>query len=548
MSEVAAEDRKTIERTRRRPWSKTAPHDGPFDDIVIGSGMGGMTTAAVLARLGRRVLVLEQHYTPGGFTHSFKRPGGYHWDVGVHAVGEVTERSMPGQVLARLTDGALQWASLGPVYDAFHFPDDFRIDFPDTPAQFRDNLVSAFPREARAIDRYLELCREITRGMRPWFLGRALPRRLGGPLEPLLARRTAPWIRRRTSDVLRELTGDARLRTVLAGQWGYYGARPSEASFLIQALVTRHFLHGAFYPVGGAGRIAETLLATVAQAGGWTRIATPVERIVIERGRAVGVELAGGERIAARRVFSAIGVPPTLERLLPPDIAQAQWAQSITALPATPCHVCLHLGFRGDIREAGASAANQWFWTTWETDADDWRVEDLRGDRENAPEASVLYCSFPSLKDPTHDPGPEQRHTGEVVTFVPWEAFRAWQETRWHRRGGEYDDFKAALEASLLEQFLRRMPGLRPMVDHVELSTPLSTDHFVRPRRGAIYGIEPTPARFTNRWLRPRSPVPGLFFSGSDVGTVGVIGAMMGGLLAAIAAEPIDATRYVLTA
>jgi hypothetical protein len=61
-----------------------------FDSIVIGSGMGGMTVAALLARhAGQRVLVLERHYTPGGFTHSFRRPG-YEWDVGVHYVGRVT--------------------------------------------------------------------------------------------------------------------------------------------------------------------------------------------------------------------------------------------------------------------------------------------------------------------------------------------------------------------------------------------------------------------------------------------------------------------------
>jgi all-trans-retinol 13,14-reductase len=83
------------------------------------------------------------------------------------------------------------------------------------------------------------------------------------------------------------------------------------------------------------------------------------------------------------------------------------------------------------------------------------------------------------------------------------------------------------------------------MVRYVELSTPVSTNHFVRPVNGSIYGIEPTPGRFTNRWLRPRAPVKNLFFSGSEVATVGVIGAMMGGVLAAVSAEPIDAARWL---
>ena len=122
-----------------KSWGKRGP-EGPWDTIVIGSGMGGMTTAAMLASFGERVLVLEQHYVPGGYTHMFKRPG-YQWDVGVHAVGEVTRHSMTGRLLDHLSGGELAWASLGEIYEQFHFPDGFRIDFPDNPHQFRENLV-----------------------------------------------------------------------------------------------------------------------------------------------------------------------------------------------------------------------------------------------------------------------------------------------------------------------------------------------------------------------------------------------------------------------
>ncbi|HAA54092.1 MAG TPA: FAD-dependent oxidoreductase, partial [Myxococcales bacterium] len=66
---------------RKKSWDKRGEgHEGPFDAIVIGSGMGGMTTAALLAKLNKRVLVLEQHYVPGGFTHMFRRKQ-YTWDV-----------------------------------------------------------------------------------------------------------------------------------------------------------------------------------------------------------------------------------------------------------------------------------------------------------------------------------------------------------------------------------------------------------------------------------------------------------------------------------
>ena len=97
----------------------------------------------------------------------------------------------------------------------------------------------------------------------------------------------------------------------------------------------------------------------------------------------------------------------------------------------------------------------------------------------------------------------------------------------------------------MLHQFLSRMPQLRPFLDYVELSTPLSTEYFCRPMAGSIYGIEPTPDRFENPWIRPNPPIKNLYFSGSEVASVGVIGAMMGGVLAAVAAEPFAGFQYI---
>lgn len=527
----------------RQVWSKRLPpgREEAWDYIVIGSGMGGMTAAALLAKLGKKVLVLEQHYVAGGFTHMFKRPG-YSWDVGVHAVGEVTPKSMTGRVLRELSNDKLHWASLGDVYDEFYFPDDFRIDFPNSPHAFRENLCGAFPNEREAVDAYLARVRQVSQGMKRYYLARTAPVSIGAWSERLLANNARSEFLKTTSEVVGSLTNNEKLRTLFTAQWGYYGSVPSRSSFAIQALVVKHFQWGGYYPVGGSKEIAKTLLKSVADAGGWTRVATSVERILVENNKAVGVELRDGEIIRARRVISAANVGTTIRQLLPRELVSREWAQAIESLRPASAHVCLYLGFKGDIKKAGATAANKWFYDTWDCERDVWNVDPAS---DAQPPADVLYCSFPSLKDPLHDPGPEERHTGEVVTFVPWETFAPWRDKRWKKRGADYEAFKAQLEQRLLDQLLSKMPGLKGMVDYVELSTPVSTDHFCRPVAGSIYGLEPTPDRFACPWLRPRSPVENLFFAGSDVATVGVIGAMMGGLLSALSAEPIAATRFL---
>lgn len=418
---TTASDRHPLRGARH--WSREAPA-GPWDTVVVGSGIGGLTAAALLSELGRRVLVLEQHYVPGGFTHEFHRQG-YNWDVGVHAIGEVTRHTTSGRLLERLTDGGLHWSSLGPVYEEFHFPDGMRVDFPDDPQRFRANLVDAFPDEASVIDAYLALVRRAARAMRGHFLTKILPARGAWWQERLLARSARPWLARTVNEVLDELGASPRLRAVLTAQWGYYGTPPEEAAFAIQALVTKHFLHGAYYPVGGSQEIARCLTRKIARAGGWTRIRAEVAEIVVEGGRARGARLADGEVVRADDVIVASGMGTAVRRLLPEPLRESPWGRDLSTIGPGPAHVCLYLGFRGDPRAAGASGANKWFYSTWDPAESIW---DVSPDRPVGP-APVLYTSFPSLKDPTYDPGPESRHTAEVVTFVPWTAFEAWRTT-----------------------------------------------------------------------------------------------------------------------
>lgn len=226
--------------------------------------------------------------------------------------------------------------------------------------------------------------------MKGYYLARLAPRGISSSAaERVLARRAKGYLQERVQDVIGDLTTNEKLRSVLTAQWAYYGSPPSRASFAMQALVTRHFLWGGYYPVGGSASIARELLKTVADAGGWTVIHADVAEILLNGERARGVRLVDGRQIHASRVVSAAGIASTIARLLPPRFHQAPWARRIAALAPAPAHVCLYLGFRGDIRATGAGSANKWFYETWSSEAEAWDVSQP----DPLPDAPVLYCS-----------------------------------------------------------------------------------------------------------------------------------------------------------
>jgi all-trans-retinol 13,14-reductase len=503
--------------------------NGPYDALVIGSGIGGLTTAALLAELGWRVAVLEQHYTAGGATHSYERAG-YEWDVGVHYLGDMGARTTVRRMMDFLTQGQLDWAPMDAHYDRF-FIGDRIYDAVAGRAEFRDNLVAHFPREAPAIDRYLQLLGEVSRGMRTFTLDRTLPPWAAAIAGPLLRRRLPPSFDRTTWEVLSELTDDPELIAVLTGQWGDLGLPPKRSSFVIQALIAKHYLHGGFYPVGGAWRIADTILPRIRATGGEVFTYARVEQVLVREGRACGVRMADGSEIAARCVISDAGAINTFARLLPTGIAaQHGYDRLIEGVKPSIGHLGVYIGLQGTAEELRLPKTNYWIYPGNDYDA---ALDRFLADPSGP--FPAVYISFPSAKDPDF----ARRHPGkatiEIVAPAPYETFAPWAERTWGQRGDEYEALKRTYGERLLKHLYDKVPQVRGRIDYWEVSTPLSMKWFCGWQRGELYGLDHDPSRMRQRWLRPRTQVPGLWLTGQDIMSCGVSGAMMGGLAAATA-------------
>jgi all-trans-retinol 13,14-reductase len=431
---------------------------------------------------------------------------------------------MFGRLLRWLSDGRLSFASIGSPYDIVSLPG---LEFPiESPAEaYRARLTRTFPDEAAAIDRFFGACREARRTSELLFQLRSMPRFLGAIVRGLYARRIRRALETTVTEAVQGFR-DRRLAAILAARWGDHGMTPNRAPLAIHALVTTSYFAGAYYPVGGPAAFAKALGETVTNAGGELRTRATVAEIRVANGAVSGVRLENGETIGAPVVISAMGAHNTAAAL--PDDAAPQWRAAIDSLHPSITYVTLYLGFHGDIRRHGATPANVW---VYESD-DIGRIWERPGE-EDAP---GMFVSFPSLKDSAHRDA--DHHTAEVVATCRWEPFAPWAGSAPHHRPAEYQALKDRIADRLLDQFGRHFPHLATMIDFHEVSTPLSQAAFVAADHGAMYGIEMSAARLREPALRVRTPVKGLLLAGQDAASMGIPGALMGGLMAAATVEP----------
>lgn len=502
--------------------------DDHYDAIVIGSGIGGLTTASCLSAKGKKVLVLEQHYTAGGFTHAYSREG-YEWDVGVHYIGDVGHPTMTRKLFDFISNRKLQWAAMDPIYDRIFLGEE-SFDLVAGKQAFAAELKNRFPKEEKAIDLYLQMIKKVNNGMRWFTVSKLFGPTLQKLLSPLIKKLQPSYFNQTTYQVLKTITKDEKLIAVLTGQWGDSGVPPKKSSFMIHSLIARHYLNGGFYPVGGAAKIAETVIPSIQESGGEVFTYANVDQILTENDRAIGVQMADGTQIMSPLIISNAGAFNTYQKLLDPILCKKfGYHNKMKTIKRSCTNVGLFIGLKESAESLRLPKTNFWIYLDQNHDKN---TEEFFND-SNKP-MPVVYISFPSAKDPSFQSRYPGRATIEIVAPAGYQQFEAWKGTTWGKRGDDYEQLSQHFADRMLDALYKKLPQLKGKIDYYETSTPLSTEFFCAYDQGEIYGLEHDPARFNQGWLQPKSRINGLYLTGQDVLSCGVAGAMIAGMLTAV--------------
>jgi phytoene desaturase len=481
------------------PTVRGRPRDA-YDVIVIGAGVGGLTTAALLARAGMRVLLVEQHYMVGGYCSTFTRKG-YVFDAATHFYPLLgNPDTISGRLLQRL-GVSTRWIKMDPV-DHFHLPDGTRFTVPADFDTYRARLDAMFPHESAALREFFGLVRTAyLQGLLQYFRWRER-----GPA----CASGDPTIR----DVLDRLFRDERLKLVLTADCPHWGSPPCRTSFVFDSMLRLSYFLGNYYPEGGSQAFADALASCVTAHGGDILMSTRVDRINVERGVTRGVELLAPParnprriRVRAPVVVSNADLLQTMEQMLGPEHVGAAAIERLRGLrPTFPCFL-MHIGLRDTPTEL-LRARQGYYWDRWDPD----RV---------GLDALRFKIFVPTLYEPAMAPP-----NGHVVIVQKVQELE-------YRSISDWTAHKQQVDRFILTHLERMMPGI---TDHtvVRLSATAHTHHrYTQNFQGAMLGWEMSPDQLgaarpeltlgiaglytVGHWTRPGGGITPVLVSAAEV-------------------------------
>ena len=472
-----------------------------YDSIIIGSGLGGLSCAAYLAKNGQKVLVLEKHSTPGGYATGFRR-GVYSFDSTLHLLEGVDK----GQFWYKFLDscgigGAVEFAK--PKYS-------FRMVFPEHDIRLPngnlqeiiETLGSSFPHEKEGIQSlfkemknlYSDLCK---------FLPKTAPMWKQLPGFPFQYKSLFFAMNKTLNQVLDKHIKDEKLKGLLFGNYGYFGLPPSRINILPLMANVAFWMEGSYYPIGGSQSISEAFVESIKRNSGEVRLNSEVVSIIVNDGKAVGVHTSSDQKYFAKNIVSNANAPETFHTLL----GNKKKNPKLESMEPSTSAFIVYLGLDENFKSNLANTEDYEIVVSQNYDLDRDYQYTVNNDFEKAAYIVTLYSNL----------DPSAAKNGKfVLSLIQLHPFSYWTKYQNGYDAGnkeEYNKEKDRLAGALIKRAEKIIPNITKHVEVIEIATPLTLKRFTGNPNGACYGWANTVRQFSplNRVLK--MPVKNLYIS-----------------------------------
>ena len=518
-----------------------------IDAIVIGSGIGGLTSAVLLGRVGKKVLVLEQHDQAGGCCHSFVEKG-FEFDTGIHYIGGMHDNSDNRTVLDQLTCGQLRWAKMDDAFDIVAMGPSSKaklVPMKSGKENYYQNLIDHYPNEEEAINKYKKLISEASAS----FFGIVMMKFMSKIIVNFLVKTGlyrlvfSCWRKGFTEttvqQVLDKLTDNEELKVVLSYICGDYGVLPDKCPFILHAILVKHYLYGAYYPMAGTSEIAFHMCQVIQNQGGRVLMQAPVSKIICNtKGRAIGVSVDINKTsvdIHAKYIISDAGVVNTFKTLLPENVSLKSSIYPLIDKVGPSCSfITTFIGVEGSPKELNLPASNIWLYNKNNINKIFNEFLSLKPDEIEDADIPFGYISFPCAKDPEWDIKYPGKSSILIITLANYEWFKEWKDDKLRHRGDRYEGIKDVIGRKMWQQVVDLFPQVDGKKVYMEVGTPVTNTHYLACPEGEMYGLNQDVKRFTAdvvSKLRCDTDIPGLYLTGQDTLNCGFVSALMMGLV-----------------
>jgi all-trans-retinol 13,14-reductase len=477
-----------------------------YDILIIGSGLGGLVTGNILGKKGYKVGILEKNSFAGGCLQSFKKDGVL-FDTGIHYVGGFGE----GQVLNKIYSyldvlPALKLREMDREgYDRFRIGKE-EYAYPIGYDKFKSQLLSYFPQEESAIDKYIDTVRKITRSVSLYNLE---------PVQFDMEAFYSKFNYGNAWEFICSLSENNQLRQFLAGPNSLYAGTPESAFMYIHALITNHYVEGAYRFVDGTSQITEQLLKKFSSYGGELILNQKAAKFRFDDHKICSVLTEDQHEFFGENIISDIHPYYTMEMIEGGKVRES-YRKRIQSLKNTISTFSLFVV----LEDGKVPYMNSNYYYCPKGNV--WGASNCSV--ENFPEGFGLY--------PVADSVDEEFTRGfSVLTFMDYAEVEKWENTTLEKRGKEYDAFKEAKALKVLDKLEEAFPGIRKNIKSYTASTPLTLRDYTGTYRGATYGIVRDCRNPLESMLFPRTKIPNLYLTGQNLNMHGFMGVSAGALL-----------------